>query len=130
MSAMARLFVLLIVGLVIAVLAAACADDNKASTGSQVGASPSERRAAAEKAVAPADQEAFRNSVKGRGIVQETCAYEEDAAIADCGERGRFALEPPPTGPDASCVVGLSASSPVYVICTVASESKFYQVGA
>jgi len=129
MSAMARLFVLLIVALLLAALTAACADDNK-QTGSQFNASPSERRAGADKAVAPADQETYRKSVTGRGIVQETCAYESDAAIADCGERGRFALEPPPTGVDASCVVGLSASSPVYVICTVGSESKFYQVGA
>jgi len=126
---MARFFVFMLVALVLAVSTVGCADDNNASTGSQLNASPSERRAAAEKAIAPADQEAYRKSVLGRGIVQETCAYEPDAAIADCGERGSFALEPPPAGPDASCVVGLSESSPVYLICTVGTAPKFYAVG-
>ena len=126
---MGRLAMLLAVVSLLALLALACADENKAPAGSQLDASPSERRAAAGKAVAPADQDAYRKSIAGRGIVQETCAYESDAAIADCGERGRFALEPPPSGLDASCVVGLSASSPVFVLCTAGAESKFYQVG-
>jgi len=126
---MGRVFVLLVGGSLLAAFALACAGDNKTQTGSQLDASPSERRAAAEKAVAPADQEAYRKSVAGRGIVQETCSYELDAGIADCGERGRFALEPPPTSLDASCVVGLAGTSPQFVLCTSANESKFYAVG-
>jgi hypothetical protein len=126
---MDRSLVLLIVVSLLAILTLACAGNNATQTGSQLNASPSERRAAAEKAVAPADQDAYRKSITGRGIVQETCAYDSDGGIADCGDRGLFALEPPPTGLDVSCVVGLSGSSPVFVLCTIARQPKFYQVG-
>ena len=127
---MARLCVLVTVTSLLAIFILACADENKGQSGSQLNASPSERRAAAEPAVAPADQDAYRKSVAGRGIVQETCAYDSDASIADCGERGTFALEPAPTRLDVSCVVGLSGSSPEFVLCTSGKESKFYDLGS
>ena len=126
---MARFLMLATVSSLLAVLTLACSDDNKGQTGSQISAGPSETRAAAERAVAPADQDAYRKSVAGRGIVQETCLYESDEGVADCGERGRFALEPLPTSPDLSCVVGLSGSLPEFVLCTSGTESKFYDVG-
>jgi len=126
---MARFFMLVTVSSLLAILTLACSDDNKGQTNSQISASPPETQAA-ERAVAPADQDAYRKSLAGRGIVQETCVYESDEGIADCGERGRFTLEPPPTSLDVSCTVGLSGSSPQYIVCAVGpGEFKFYAVG-
>jgi len=125
--AMARFFILVTVSSLLAVLTLACSDDNKGQTNSQPSASPFETQAA-ERAVAPADQDAYRKSVAGRGIVQETCVYESDEGIADCGERGRFALEPMPASSDASCVVGLLGSVPQFVLCTSGTASVFYQL--
>ena len=84
--------------------------------------------------VAAPDQEAFRATVTGRGIVQETCGYERERNVADCGERGFFTPEPAPEGEDASCVVGIlgdattGAADPQYLLCSSPStgQSTFY----
>ena len=95
-----------------ALAAIACASDDP---GSPLDATAIDATTAA----APADQEAYRLSVIGQGIVQETCAYNVDGALADCGERGVFKVEPPPAYADPSCVVGLSGGSkPEFVLCS------------
>ena len=129
MSGMSRILVLATAASLVTLLTLACGDNDTGKPGSQLSVSPAEAPAPAERAVAPGDQDAYRKSVAGRGIVQETCAYESDAGTADCGERGRFALEPIPASSDASCVVGLLGSVPQFVLCTSGTASVFYQLG-
>jgi hypothetical protein len=121
---MQRLRGILAVSALLAVVSVACAGDDGTAT-------PDEQTV---RVVAAPDQEAFRATVTGRGIVQETCGYERERNVADCGERGLFTPEPAPEGEDASCVVGIlggataGAADPQYLLCSSPSsgQSRFY----
>jgi hypothetical protein len=119
---------LLVAMVSLALLAVACGSD-----GRQGGAATpdlSARLAGTIPAVAPADQETYRQSIRGRRIIQETCGYDAEIAVAEC-TGGRFALNPPPTSEESSCVVGLAESLPVYVFCSdQGGNKKFYEVKA
>jgi hypothetical protein len=116
----------------LALAAVACAGDETTS-GTQTTAAgatlPPVSHSPAVPAVAPPDQEAYRQSIRGRGLVQETCTYDADEGVADCEARGRYALNPPPTSPEASCVVGLAGPTPEYVACSVSGgAAQFYDI--
>ena len=122
---MSRLLALVALAGPIAFAAVACSSDNEGSTATgtgpttaapTLGATPAD----ATSAVAPPDQEAYRQTVAGLGTVQETCTYLSEGALADCTERGIYKLDPPLANADASCVVGLSGGGikPEYVLCS------------
>jgi hypothetical protein len=111
-------------------VAAACGSDESARNGSVATPDLSARLAGTIPAVAPADQEAYRLSIRGRRILQESCGYDAEIAVAEC-TGGRFALNPPPTSEEASCIVGLAESLAVYIFCSDQGGNKqFYEVKA
>jgi hypothetical protein len=110
-------------------LAVACGS-NEANQGPIATPDLSARLAGTVPAVAPADQQAYRLSIRGRSIVQETCGYDAEVAVAEC-TGGRFALNPPPVSEDPSCIVGLDKSLPVFVLCSdQGGDQKFYEIKA
>jgi hypothetical protein len=134
---MSRLLALVVLAGPIAFAAVACSSDNEGSTSTGTGptaASPTlgATPVDAAPAVAPPDQEAYRQTVAGLGTVQETCTYLSEGALADCSERGIYKLEPPPANADVSCVVGLSGGGikPEYVLCSNPSggEPTFFVI--
>jgi hypothetical protein len=82
-------------------------------------------------AVAPADQEAYRQSVIALRPVQETCSFDAAAAVVDCSERGVYKVEPAPANPESACVVGLSGGDKAeFILCSNpdGSERKFFAI--
>jgi hypothetical protein len=135
---MSRLFVFVALTLALAIATVACAGDDDTST--STGGSPnaagggddvSQTPIDATPAVAAPDQEAYRATIAGLRTVQETCTFLPEALVADCTERGIYRLDPPPTDPDASCVVGLSGGTkPEYILCSSqgGAERKFFVI--
>jgi hypothetical protein len=125
---MQRLLGILVVSALLAFFAVACAGDDGTATSDEQGV----------RVVAAPDQAAFRASVTGRGIVQETCGYDRERNVADCGERGVFTPEPGPDSEDASCVVGIPGSATTgavdiqYLLCSspTTGQSTFYAIEA
>jgi hypothetical protein len=95
-------------------------------------------------ALAAADQEAYRQSIIGQGIVQQTCDYEGDRGLVDCLDHGLYRLEPRPVGEDLSCVIGVAGGTapaggtpppggkPQFLICstTTGENPKYYAIEA
>jgi hypothetical protein len=69
------------------------------------------------RAVAPDDQTGFLAQFQGRDTVPESCTYDPTTYIVTCGERGRFAIDPPIVGQDVSCSIGIVDGNPEYVNC-------------
>ena len=118
-------------------IAVACGSENQASTGASetqesTGAAADQEPTPinATSAVAPPDQEAYRQSIVGQGAVQETCNYMPEETVADCTERGLYKLEPPPND-DVSCIVGLiGGDEPEFVLCSspAGGDLKFFVI--
>jgi hypothetical protein len=68
-------------------------------------------------AVAPDDQTGFLNQFQGRDTVPESCTYDPTTFIVTCGDRGRFAIDPPIVGQDISCSIWIVDGNPEYVGC-------------
>jgi hypothetical protein len=114
----------------LALLGLACGSDEAKEGGALTTPDLSARLAGTIPAVAPADQQAYRLSIRGRSIVQETCGYDAEVAVAEC-TGGRFALNPPPISEDPSCIVGLDKSLPVFILCSdQGGNQKFYEIKA
>jgi hypothetical protein len=133
---MPRLLALPAVSALLLLIAVACGSENQASTGASenqestaVAADQEPTPIDATPAVAPSDQEAYRQSIIGQGAVQETCNYMPEEAVADCTERGFYKLEPPPND-DVSCIVGLiGGDKPEFVLCaSPAGDLKFFAI--
>jgi hypothetical protein len=139
---MSRLLALVAIALILAFTAIACAGDDEPSAQTGATANPAGETGAevttaatpidATPAVAAPDQEGYRASIAALGTVQETCTYMADTLVADCTERGIYRLDPPPTDPNASCVVGLSTggTKPEYILCSSqgGAERKFFVI--
>ncbi|SRR6266542_1126303 len=127
---MSRLLLVIALMSLLGLVAEACGSDDVPQGGPETTPDLSSRLAGTIPAVAPADQEAYRLSIRGRRIIQETCGYDAEVAVAEC-TGGRFALNPPPTIEEPSCVVGLEKSSPVFILCSnQGGNQKFYEVRA
>ena len=114
----------------VALVAVACGSEESKQGGSASTPDLSARLAGTVPAVAPADQQAYRLSIRGRSIIQETCGYDAEVAVAEC-TGGRFALNPPPMSEESSCVVGLEKALPVFILCSdQGGDQKFYEIKA
>src|SRR3990172_12514392 len=49
-------------------------------------------------AVAPSNQTEFVQQFAGRGVVEEDSTYNPQTRVTDCVARGRYAVDPPPSG--------------------------------
>jgi hypothetical protein len=81
-------------------------------------------------AVAPADQAGFLAGFADTTVEQSDCTYDPGTLIAGCGEHGDFSVDPPLTGQDISCAIGLVDGSPVFVQCSsqVPLTTIYYEI--
>jgi hypothetical protein len=69
-------------------------------------------------AVAPTDQAGFLSQFTDATIDLGDCTFDPSTLIAGCGQHGDFAVDPPLTGQDVSCQVGLADGAAVFVQCS------------
>lgn len=81
-------------------------------------------------AVEPADTAAFLAQFQGRTVVDENCAYNPSTRVTSCGERGLYAVNPPLSGQDITCMIGIVDGNPEYIRCTSAEpvHTKYYDI--
>jgi len=80
------------------------------------------------RAVAPDDQDEFLRQFAGERLPGWTCGFDSSTLLADCGEYGEYALEPPPTGEDVGCDVLLVADAPVFIGCRPDPETDTWTI--
>jgi len=68
--------------------------------------------------VTPVNLAAFLAQYPNRTVASEECPYNPRTAIADCGQQGLYALDPPINGQDISCTPIIADGRPVGLICS------------
>jgi hypothetical protein len=80
--------------------------------------------------VEPPDLAAYLSQFQGRNPGEVACIYTPATRVTDCGELGRYAVNPPLGGQDIGCFAGIVDGRPEFIRCSSAqpSESKYYDI--
>lgn len=76
----------------------------------------------------PEDRAAFLDELADKQIANESCPYDADRALADCGDRGLYELVPPLPGDVGVCAISIVEGNPVAVICSAPSTAIVYEI--
>lgn len=66
----------------------------------------------------PEDLAKFLDKYKDKQITSQSCDLDHALGEADCGDNGRYALDPVPADASATCQVRLVDGKPIAVVCS------------
>lgn len=81
-------------------------------------------------AVQPADTSSFVASFANKVVNYEDCQFNPATVVTDCGARGKYAVDPPLTGQDVACAIGIVDARPVFIRCSSAQPltTRYYAI--